>query len=311
MALNARNAILLAKTEVTYGVDPVPTGAANAMLAANLKVSPMEGQEASRDFDRGYFSAPQKIPTGLYGVATFDIEMIGHAVKGTAPAWSAIAKACGLAEVITAGTSVVYNPVSSGHSSVTLYYHLDGVKQALTGCRGTGEIKVNAHGIPVLAVRLTGIYSDPADAANPGGVSFAGFQDPQVANYANTPSLTLNGVATVARSYTLNLGNQVVYRELINSRAVLITDAQPTIAAQVEATAMATLNPFVLAKNQTAFSTVLVHGTGAGKITTITAPNCRMSRPGSPSEQDNIVEWPLNMAAMPTAGNDAFTISLT
>ncbi len=310
MALNARNSVLLAKIEAAYAVDPVPT-AVNAMLVSNLKAQPMEGQEASRDFDRGYFSAAQKIPTGLYGVISFDIEAVGNAAKGTAPAWSAIARACGLAEVITGGTSVAYNPVSTGHSSVTLYYFLDGVKQALTGCRGTAELKLNVHGIPVLSCRLTGIYSEPVDSANPAGMSYAAWQEPLVANYTNTPSLTINGVATVARNFSLNLGNEVVYRELVNSRQVLITDAAPEIAAQVEAVPMATLNPFALARNQTPFGVTLVHGVGNGRVVTLSAPSCRMSRPGTPTEQDNIVEWPLTMVAMPTIGNDAFTLTLT
>ena len=31
-----RNTVILAKTEVTYGLDPTPSGAANALLVSNL-----------------------------------------------------------------------------------------------------------------------------------------------------------------------------------------------------------------------------------------------------------------------------------
>ena len=36
MAKRMRNALILAKTETTYGVDPTPTGAANAILCSGI-----------------------------------------------------------------------------------------------------------------------------------------------------------------------------------------------------------------------------------------------------------------------------------
>ncbi|NTT88503.1 hypothetical protein HS053_21670, partial [Tabrizicola sp. SY72] len=39
---------LLAKIETVYGTDPTPTGAANAILAEDVRVMPMEGQDVTR-----------------------------------------------------------------------------------------------------------------------------------------------------------------------------------------------------------------------------------------------------------------------
>jgi hypothetical protein len=310
MAKYTRLKVLLVKTEVTYGTDAAPTGGANAMLAFNVQIKPMMGQDAARKFEREYFSAAQKLPTGLYMEISGEIEMVGNAAPGTAPGWSALAKACGLAEVITASTSVAYNPVSVNHGSATIHYYDDGVRHALTGCRGTAEIKLNAHGVPMLAFRMMGIYADPTDVANP-ATTLTSFQTPQPANKVNTPTFTINGVACVMRSYTLNLGNSLVYRELVGSQEVLISDREATLQAQVNAVTMATLNPFTLAKNQTSFAVSLVHGVGAGKIVTVNCPACRMSRVEGYTEQDGIREWPLAMTPLPTAGNDEFTITLT
>jgi hypothetical protein len=304
--------VLLVKKEVTYGVDPVPTGAANAISAQNVKIMPMQGQDATRDIDLPYFQAPQKFPTGVYQEITFDLEMIGGAALGVAPAWSAIAQACGLAEVLSAGVSVAYNPISTGFASATVYLNIDGILFKMTGARGDIKAKLGVHGLPMLEVRMMGLFNAATDTPAP-VPTLTAFQQPQVANADNTLTCTMNGVAIAARNYDLMFGGKLVYRELMGStsKQVLVTDREPSLSMQIEATPLATLNPYVLAKNQTAFAVNIVHGVGAGKITTIAAPNCRLSRPDQNAEQDTIWEWPLSITPLPTAGNDEFTITLT
>ena len=53
------------------------------------------------------------------------------------------------------------------------------------------------------------------------------------------------------------------------------------------------------------------HGTTAGKIVTITAPAAQMQRPQGVTEAQKIIEWPLRLKPLPTAGNDQFTLTLT
>ena len=67
---------LLVKPEDTYGVDSAPTGAANAILALNVRLSPMEGQDTERDLEKAHFGANPTIPTGLYQRLTFDVEAV-------------------------------------------------------------------------------------------------------------------------------------------------------------------------------------------------------------------------------------------
>jgi hypothetical protein len=303
---------LLVKKEVTYGLDPVPTGAANAILAQNVKIMPMQGQNATRDIDVPYFQAPQNFPTGIYQEISFDLELIGAAAPGNAPAWSAIATACGLQEVISAGVSVTYNPVSANFSSATIYLYIDDVLFKVTGVRGDIKPKLGVHGLPMMECRMLGLFNLPIDTAN-ATPTLTAFQQPQVANADNTPTCTFNGVAVKARSYDLSFGGKLVYRELMgsSSKEVLVTDREPAISMQIEATTMAVINPYSLSKNQTAFAINISHGVGAGKITTIAAPNCRLNRPDQNAEQDNIWEWPLSITPLPTAGNDEFSIVLT
>ncbi len=303
---------LLVKKEVTYGVDPVPTGAANAILAQNVKIQPMQGQNATRDIDLPYFQAPQNFPTGVYQEISFDLELIGAAAAGAAPGWSAIATACGLQEVISAGVSVAYNPVSNGFSSASIYLYIDDVLFKITGARGDMKLKLGVHGLPMMECRLMGLFNLPTDTAN-ATPTLTAFQQPQVSNATNTPNVTFNGVAVANRTYDLTFGGKTVYRELqgASSKQVLITDREPAITMQFEATTMAIINPYSLSLNQTAFAVNIAHGVGAGKITTINASNCRLNRPDQNAEQDNIWEWPLSITPFPTAGNDEFSIVLT
>ena len=310
MSLYWKTKALLCKSEVTYGVDPVPTSGANGMLVRELIIRPMEGQDIPREVERNFFGNFQSFPAGLHVVMTFKVELIGHAARGTAPAWSPIAKACGLAEVVSAGTSVVYNPVSSGHSSATLYFYLGGTQQKILGGRGTAIIRADANTIPYLEVTMTGLWAAPTDVA---GITptVSSFQDPLPVTKTNTPTYTINGVACVMRNFSLDFGNQVAARMLVGEEVVPITDSRESIATQIKAMPMATLNPFALAQAQTAFAVNLVHGSGSGKIVTVNAPNCRLMRPDSYASQDDIWEWPLRIVPLPSSGNDQYTITLT
>ena len=71
MAMYFRNKVLLAKLEVTYGTDPVPTGAANAMLTKGLTIQPYNGARVSRDLDRSTFGAQSEINTGPFVTVSF------------------------------------------------------------------------------------------------------------------------------------------------------------------------------------------------------------------------------------------------
>jgi hypothetical protein len=301
---------LLAKAEVTYGVDPGPTTVADGILAYDVKLAPMEGQEAERKRTLGHFSAAQKFPTGLFQQLTFETEMVGHATRGTMPAWGNLAAAAGMAVVASAGVSVTLTPKSTGLGSSTLYVNFDGVLHKLRGARGDCTIKASMHGLPRLAWRFIGLYEDPTDTAIVLPTLIA-WQDPMPSNFINTPTFTINGFAAKGRSFELAFNTSLSYRELWNAQSVEINEREPMISTQIEAESMATLNPYLLARNQTSFAINLVHGLGSGKIATIAAPNCRLMRPEGMTEVDKRLDWPLKITPLPTVGNDDFSIVLT
>jgi tail tube protein len=305
-----KSKVLLAKIEATYGLDPAPTGVANAILATDVVLAPMEGDDVSRNLERPYLGGQETIPVALHSTLTFSTELAGSGAAGTAPLWGVLARACGCAEVITAGVSVAYSPISLSMESVTFYFWIGTVKHVMKGARGKPVSTLNAQGIPVIRWTFMSLFTMPVDAAQ-AVPTLAAWQEPLVATKANTPTFTINGVALVLRSFTFDFGNDVQQRLLVGKEEILIVDRAETLACQVEAVALATFNPFALAQARTLVPVNIVHGTVAGNIVTIAAPTAQVQRLSGYENQQNVLEWPLRVDPKPNAGNDQFSITCT
>ncbi|TIV70559.1 MAG: hypothetical protein E5V89_14140, partial [Mesorhizobium sp.] len=66
MARFYRKLAILTKIETVYGTDPVPTGAANAMQVTNVSVTPLAGDQVSRDLFLPYLGQQGVILVGTY-----------------------------------------------------------------------------------------------------------------------------------------------------------------------------------------------------------------------------------------------------
>lgn len=305
-----KSKVILFKPEVTYGTDPTPTGAANAVLMTNVTLSPMEGDDVSRDLELPYLAAQGKIPVGLRVVLKGNVELQGSGTAGTAPAWGPLLRACGCAETIVADTSVTYNPITDSQESGTLWFWVGQTKHIVKGVRGTVVMAFTAQGIPYLQFTLTGLYADPAEVS-PASPTLTAFQKPTVVTKANTPTFTVNAVALVMRSFNLDLANTITPRLLVGDESIIITDRAEAVSARVQAVPLTTLNPFTLAKNETSVEVELVHGTVAGKIVTLDIPTAEIARMGDYQNQDGILEWDLPITPLPSSGNDQWSLALT
>lgn len=305
-----RNKIILAKPEATYGVDAAPTGAANAMLMTDVAFQPMEGEDVSRELLKPHHGNQGTLRAGLRAVLTGATELAGSGTAGTAPAWGALARACSLSEVITPGTSVVYAPVTDDPESATVYFWMDDTLQKLLGVRGTGVIDIPAQGIPRIRWTLTGLYQAPAAQAQ-ATPTFTAWKKPLIATSVNTPEFKIGGTAHVLRAFELDLGNDVQPRLLIGRDEIWIADKAEKISATIEATALATFNPFAKAESSDPVALTITHGTAAGSIIKIDAPVCEVQRPGAAANNQGVVEWPLQFNPLPASGDDQFSITLT
>jgi len=259
MAKLARVRSALAKIESTYGTDPTPTGA-DDQLIANTRV-----------------------------VVSFEVEYSGSGTAGTAPKYDPVLRACGMNPTTVANTSVTYVPRSTGFESCTIHYDTDGIRHIVTGCRGTYTISLNANQIPVFNFTLTGQYNAPTDTASP-SLTFDDQNDPEIFNDTNTVGFTLFSATNLAlQSAEIDIGNEVVYRELVNStKEVLITNRAATANFVIEAPTLATKDFFALAVAGTAGNLSIQHGDTAGNIITLTAPTSGLSL-GNPTGEDALV----------------------
>ena len=311
MALLTRKRLILAKAEATYGTDPTPTGSANAILVRNLEITPLQSDIVQRELIRPYLGNYEQLLAQTRVQVTFEVELAGSGAAGTAPAYGPVLKACGLSETVVATTSVTYAPVSTSFSSVTIYFYQDGIRHIVTGARGTFTLNGQVGAIPTIAFTMTGIYNAPTDTAL-ATPTYANQATPLIFKNGNTTSFSAFSYSGALQSIDLNVGNEIVYRELIGgTKEVLITDRKPAGTMSIEAVLLATKNYFTVSTGSTTGSVSFQHGTTAGNIATLTMAQADLAD-ASYAELNGIAMMNLPYVATPTAaGNDELSLAYT
>jgi hypothetical protein len=311
MPLLSRKRLILAKTETTYGTDPTPTGSANAILVRNLEITPLQADTVTRDLIRPYLGNSDQLLAQTRVEVTFEVELAGSGTAGTAPAYGPVLKACGLSETVVATTSVTYAPVSASFSSVTIYFHNDGIRHKVTGCRGTFELNAEVGQIPVISFTMTGIYNAPTDESLP-SPTYANQAAPLIFKNGNTSNFSIFSYSGCLQSLSFQLANEVIYRELVGcTKESLIVNRAPAGDVVIEAPSIATKDFFTIATGSSTGSISFQHGGTAGNIVTFTTAQSDIANP-SYSDQDGIQMLNLPYVAVPTsAGNDELSLAYT
>lgn len=303
-----RRRTILAKIETTYGTDPTPTGAANAILVRNMNITPQNSEIVSRDLIRPYLGNSEQLQASTHVTLDFEVEMAGSGTAGTAPAYGPLLRACGLSETTSSGVSVTYAPVSTGFESVTIYFNVDGTLHKITGARGNVELTINARQIPVYKFTFTGLYNAPTAASLP-SVTYTAFQTPIVANNTNTTGFSFYSYSGVLESLSVNVGNEINYRTLIGSESVIQTNRATSGTVQIEAPALGTKDFFAAAIAEGTLGGLdVTHGTTSGNKVQVVSTRIDIA---NPSYQDNngINMLQIPFVAVPsTSGNDEFSI---
>lgn len=311
MALLLRKRLILVETEATYGTDPTPDGA-DAVLVRDLNITPQQSDTVSRDLIRPYLGASEILLANTRVECTFSVELAGSGTAGTAPQYGKALQACGLSETIVAATSVTYAPVSSNFDSVTIHYNIDGVRHKVTGARGTFTLNANVGEIPTIDFTFTGIYNAPDDSALP-TATYANQATPLIFKNGNTDTFSLLSYSGCLQSVNMDLGNSIVYRELIGcDKEVLITDRSSSGTVVVEAPTIAQKDYFAAALTDgTLGNLTFQHGTAAGNIVDFSSTRVDIGDV-SYSDQDGIAMLNMPYTAIPsTAGNDEFSLIYT
>lgn len=304
---------LLVKLEAEYGVDAVPTGAADAILATEVKLSPMKGVDLPRDYSRPYFSAAAKVPLGLHATIVFQVDLKGSGQRGLPPAVSPLLKACKYSETIIPGVSVTYAPHSGEQDSCTLHLNDNGTLYRLTGARGTWRYRLSATGVGGIEFEMTGLFSQPASAV-PTSVVFGGqMTEPTlVTNFANMSTFTMADTALTLREFSFEAGNEVMPRFLSGgNRSICIANCRESAITVINAVSLATFNPFVLAAQHERVPVTLTHGHAIGGTCTLSLPAVQVVRPPDLETQDRISLWRLRLIPLPIIGDDQTALIFT
>jgi hypothetical protein len=312
MPLLSRRQLLLAELEVTYGTDPTPTAGSNAILVRNIEVTPLEAETVSRELIRPYLGQSEQLLAQTRVLINFEVELAGSGTAGTAPAYGPLLRACSFTETVSAGVSVTYEPNSDASpKSVTIYFNNDGVLHKATGCRGTFSLNCTVGEIPTIAFEFTGIYNAPTASAI-SAPTYANQADPVVFKQGNTTGFQVFSYAGCLQSFSLELANEIVYRELVGcTKEVLITNRAPAGEVMIEAVPVGTHNFFTDATGNSTGNLTFQHGQTAGNIVTFTAGQIDLGNP-SYSDEDGIQMLTLPYIATPTdSGNDELEIVYT
>jgi hypothetical protein len=252
-------------------------------------------------------------PTLLANVrvpCSFEAELAGSGTAGTAPRWGPAMLACGTAVTTIAATSNKYDPVDSNFSSATIYYFADDIKHAITGWRGTWELKGELGQIPKIAFTGTGIYSTPADAA-PSSVAYGGQADPLLFTQGNTTAFTLFGFAGCLQSLSFALNNEVAYDELIGcTKEVSIRNRACTGQLMIEAPSVATKDFFSITTGNTTGNLGFTHGIAAGNRVIFTSPQTDLTS-CKYADSNGKIMLDIGYSSTPTtAGNNEYSLLL-
>ena len=310
MAQLTRKRVILIEAESSYGTDPTPS-ATDVVLVTDLSITPQSSDVVNRDVVRPYLGSSQQLLANTRVECTFSVEFAGSGTAGTAPRYGSALKACGLSETVASGTSVTYEPISANFSSVTIHYNVDGVRHIVTGCRGNVALTAEVGSIPTLDFTFTGIYNAPTDTALP-AVTYGNQATPLIFKNGNTTSFQLLSFAGALQSLNFDMGNSIVYRELVGgTKEVLLTDRAANGSLTIEAPTLSSKDFFAAALTDTSLGNLTVtHGTAAGNI-------CRLSSTKvdigdvSYGEMDGVTMLEIPYTLVPSSANDELSIVYT
>lgn len=310
-----KNTAILFGAEAAYGVDPVLTGADNAMLVANLKVPDTQFQNVSRDLVRPFLGGSEQLPGNRNVPFGFDVELVGSGTAGVAPAYADALLACAMAETVEALMRVDYTPITDMQGSATGYWHDDGEKHLLLGARGNGTFKLNAGERPLFTFDGLALDGGKAEAANP-ATTLTGFKTPQAVTDANTADVVLGcthaaagapalvgGVTYPSMGLEFTLGNKVVHNALLGGESIDITDRDASGTIKLDVTAAQEVANYTAVLGATLTSIGFVHGTVAGRKVLVFLPYCQLVNPKKiDMNGKRLVQYDIRI--VPSAGND-------
>ena len=315
-----KRAVILAKEEGEYGVDPVPTPADNAIRVINPIINPI-GEKLVRDVVKSSLSPLSPLMGKRHVELTFQTELRSNGLTqngDVAPRIGDLLEACAMLEAFTpessgAGNngSVKYTPTSDNLKSVTIYAYFDGLLHKVTACVGTFEIVMEAGQIAKINWTFKGFYQAPTDTSLPSGVVYDTPVPPVVLN----SGFKLNDVTTlVAQSVAIAVNNVISQRDDVNAAAgikgFLITDRAGAGSFNPEAVLKVTYDFYGDWEVATARAMEITIGSIAGNTIKISAPKVTTDNI-TPGDREGIRVFDIPFSLAEDTSNDEIELLFT
>lgn len=299
--------VLLA-IEASYGVAPA-LAAANAILLRNSQIQPA-ADKLERNNDKPYFSGNEFVLVGKRVTLTGETDLIGAALAGSAAPLGALYRTCGHSEVLAAGVSATYSPISRNFASAAIDVFIGGIKYRMLGVRGSIDQDYTVKQYAKATVNLTGLLTGPIDAEPPAGIDWTAFMRP-AAIETETWEVTVDGVNVCAQQLTLQANATIAVIECSEGREVAITNRTPGGVLRVfKDSPLATFNPHAIAESQ-AIVPLLQTITAPGGRSVETAIRAQLEMP-RPTEIEGQLGFEIAYTAVATgAGGDEYSIKFT
>lgn len=306
-----QRSMILAKVESTYGTDPTPTTSADAIQVFDIDLEVMRESLKREAHDVTMSPLTEVMGDGLAKLK-FSCHLKGSGTAGTAPDWVVLANACGFYNTNVAVTSDTLKPDDTPTTSCTIWVYKDGIKYALTGCRGEMKLSLESGKIGILQFEFQGKYALPTDVTFPASVTLDSTKPVPVLG----ATFTFGSYAAIANKLELALNNEIVKNTSFNQaygvESFEITKRDPSGSMTVNAVLRATSNAdfWSYMENGTTKALSIVIGGTAGNIATITAPIC-VVRTIKNGNQGGIATWEVEFQLARSSGGDELVIALT
>lgn len=305
-----KRSVFSAKAEGTPGTAESLTTAEAVFNVYNLKTRPVitvnsrDGQGSSLDNLPG-------VPGAYGGEMTFETDLIGGA---TAPKWASVLfLGCG-----AKNTAGVLTPESrppevsgSGAATLTLGGYEDGRRKVLKGCMGNARLLNVVNELCRWEFTFTGLWVDP-----PTDTALIAPTYPTTAplRFASSGFTMASAAIPPIRSWTFDMGNQVVLREDSSNstgyHTAVITGRDPTVRIDPEAALVATYNAYGKLTGRTEEAMAWSLGSVGNRVA-FAAPKCQIREIGD-GERNGLrldeILFQLNRSA--AAGDDSWQITV-
>lgn len=272
--------VILAKKEVVYGTDPVPTAALNAVATRNFRCTPLEVDQLDRNLDIPSRGRTTSAPTNRRSTRSFEVEIAGSGTAGTAAAWMELHEACGMEPpVLAVGVDATLRYAVSGvdGSSVTFYDAHANQRRRGLGSRGTFGWNFTAGAYPFWNYSFTSLVpaNEVVAAAAMGAPVFTRWKDPVEVNVDNT-RITLGGLVVSCRTFTGETGAEVGLRNLTGERYIGRGNHAITGTLSVACPDLATKNYWTNLDKGDLLTFLVEHGVTPGNIVTMQSANLQI-----------------------------------